>query len=110
MKHRGESHFYPESLISLVFYKDRKTNLSHHNVLTLFDELVLGLHNGLQELEILNMSTMSLSAVDKVLNHSLVNLTAQLEVIHKDVLHGDCLQDLKVGRQKGQLVKTNTDK
>lgn len=32
---------------------------------------------------------MSLSTVDKVLNHTLVNLTAQLEVIHKDVLNGD---------------------
>lgn len=38
---------------------------------------------------------MSLSTVDKVLNHSLVNLTAQLEVIHEDVLHGDRLKDLK---------------
>lgn len=74
-----------------VNYDHHKTNLSHDNVLTLLDELVLGLHNGLQELQILNMSTMGLSAVDKVLNDSLVDFTAQLEVIHEYVLHGDCL-------------------
>lgn len=45
------------------------------------------------------MSTMSLSTVDKVLDHSLIHLTAQLEVIHKDVLHGDCLQDLQLEKQ-----------
>lgn len=71
-------------------YTDYRTDLSHDNVLTLLDELVLGLHDGLQKLEVLNVSAMSLSAVDKVLNHSLVDLTAQLEVVHKDVLHGDC--------------------
>lgn len=74
-----------------VHYDHHKTDLSHDNVLTLLDKLVLGLHNGLQELQILNMSTMGLSTVDKVLNYSLVDLTAQLEVIHEDVLHGDCL-------------------
>lgn len=41
------------------------------------------------------MSTMRLCAVDKVLNYPLVDLTAQLEIIHEDVLHGDRLQDLR---------------
>lgn len=65
-------------------------HLGHDNILTLLDELVLGLHDGLQELEVLHMSAVSLRAVDKVLHHSLVDLTAQLEVVHEDVLHGDC--------------------
>lgn len=81
----------------ITFFSDsikirtQRTDLSHDNVLTLLDELVLGFHNGLQELEILDVSTVSLSAVDKVLNNTLADLTAQLEVIHEDVLHGDCL-------------------
>ena len=78
------------------------TDLSHDNVLTLLNELVLSLHNGLQELQILNMSTVGLSTVDKVLNYSLVDLTAQLEVIHEDVLHGDCLQDLRELEKRGR--------
>lgn len=40
------------------------------------------------------MSTVRLSAVDKVLNYTLVDLTAQLEIVHEDVLHRDRLQDL----------------
>lgn len=71
--------------------KIQKTDLSHHDVLALLDELVLSFHYGLQEPEILDMSTVTLSAVNKVLNNALVDLTAQLEVIHEDVLHGDGL-------------------
>jgi len=40
------------------------------------------------------MSTVCLGTVDKVLNYTLVDLTAQLEIIHEDVLHGDSLEDL----------------
>lgn len=76
------------------------TDLCHDNVLTLLDELVLGLDNGLQKLEILDMPTMRLSTVDKVLNHTLVNLAAELEVIHEDVLHGDSLQDLGMKQKR----------
>ena len=70
-------------------------HLSHDGVLTLLDELVLSLDNGLQEFEVLYMAAVRLGAVDKVLHHTLVDFTAQLEVIHEDVLHGDCLQNLK---------------
>lgn len=42
---------------------------------------------------------MRFNAVDKVLDHAFVDLTAQLEVVHEDVLHGDSFKDLeeKVG-------------
>lgn len=53
-----------------------KPHLSHDNVLALLDKLVLSLDNGLQELEILDMSTVGLCTVDKVLNHALTDLTA----------------------------------
>lgn len=69
----------------------QRTDLGHDDVLTLLDELVLGFNNSLQELEVLDVSTVSLGAVDKVLDNALADLTAQLEVIHEDVLHGDCL-------------------
>lgn len=76
----------------LVQKEQQKTsNLSHDNVLTLFDELILSLHDGLKKLKVLDMSTVCLSAVDKVLNHPLVDLTAELEVIHENVLHGNGL-------------------
>jgi hypothetical protein len=68
-----------------------KKDLSHDDVLTLLNELALGLDDGLQELEVLDVAAMRLDAVDKVLHHSLIDLTAQLEVIHEDMLHGDCL-------------------
>lgn len=70
---------------------DDWTNLCHDNVLTLLDELVLSFNNRLQKFEILDMSTVGLSAVDKVLNDTFVDLAAQLEIIHEDVLHGDSL-------------------
>lgn len=37
---------------------------------------------------------MSLNAVNKVLDDSLVDLTAELEIVHEDVLHRYSLQDL----------------
>ena len=72
-----------------------ESDLSHDDVLTLLDELVLGLDDGLEELEVLDVSAVGLDAVDKVLHHALVDLAAQLEVVHEDVLHGDRLQDLE---------------
>lgn len=62
--------------------------LCHDNVLTLFDELILCFDNSLQKLEVLNITAVCFDAVDEVLNHTLIDLTAQLEVVHEDVLHG----------------------
>ena len=81
----------------------REPYLSHNDVLTLLDELVLSLDNGLQEPEVLDVSPVGLSAVDEVLHHAFIDLTAQLEVVHEDVLHGDSLQEL--GKQENQSMK-----
>jgi hypothetical protein len=62
--------------------------------LALFNEFPFCLDNRLEKLDILDVSTVGLYAVNKVLDHSLVDLTAQLEVVHEDVLHRHCLQDL----------------
>lgn len=69
-------------------------HLSHDHVLALFNEFPFCLDNCLEKLDVLDISTVGLYAVDEVLDHSLVDLTAQLEVVHEDVLHGHCLQDL----------------
>ncbi len=64
-------------------------NLCHDDVLTLFDEFILCFDNCLKELEVLHITAVCFDAVDKMLNHALVDLTAQLEVVHEDMLHGD---------------------
>lgn len=70
------------------------TDLSHYNVLAFLDEFVLSLDDGLQELEVVDAAAMCLDAVHKMLHHTFIDLTTQLEIIHEDVLHGHCLQNL----------------
>lgn len=72
----------------------RGYHLSHDHVLALFNEFPFSLDNRLEKLDILDISTVGLYAVNEMLDHPLVDLTAQLEVVHEDVLHGHCLQDL----------------
>ena len=72
----------------------RGCHLSHDHVLALFNEFPFCLDNRLEQLDVLDISTVGRYAVDEVLDHSLVDLTVQLEVVHEDVLHGHCLQDL----------------
>lgn len=66
-------------------------HLCHHDILTFLDELVFGLDDGLQKLEVLYVAAVRLDAVHKVLHHTVIDLAAQLEVVHEDVLHGDGL-------------------
>lgn len=40
------------------------------------------------------MTPVGLGAVDKVLHHAFIDLTAQLEIVHEDMLHSDSFQDL----------------
>lgn len=64
-------------------------DLGHDNVLTLLDEFVLRFDDSLKELQILDVAPVRFDAVDEMLDHPLIDLTAQLEVVHEDVLHGD---------------------
>lgn len=50
---------------------------------------------------------MSLDAVDEVLDDSLIDLTAELEIVHEDVLHRYRLQDLaqEGGQKHGEMVR-----
>lgn len=69
-------------------------HLSHDHVLALFDEFPFRFDDGLQELDVLDVAAVRLDAVDEVLHNPLVDLAAELEVVHEDVLHRDGLEDL----------------
>lgn len=51
-------------------------DLCHDYVLAFLDKLVFGFDNSLKELEVLDIASVCFNAVDKVLHHSLVDLTA----------------------------------
>lgn len=74
------------------------SHLSHYHILAFLYEFPLCLDDGLQELDVLNVPAVGLDAVDEVLHHALVDLAAELEVVHENVLHCHCFQDL---REKG---------
>lgn len=69
-------------------------HLLHDHVLTPADELVLGLDDGLEELEVLHVAAVRLYAVDEVLDHLLVHLVAQIRVVLEDAAHCLRLSDL----------------
>lgn len=75
------------------------SHLSHNHILTLLNELSFSFDYSLEELYVLDIPSMGFNAVHKVLNHPLINLTAKLEVIHEDMLHCHCLQDLSKKRE-----------
>ena len=69
-------------------------HLSHDHVLALLDVLPLRLDDGVQKVEVLDVSPVGGQAVDEVTQHPLRDLTAQLVVIIEDVLHSLRLQQL----------------
>ena len=85
--------------------------LSHNHVLALFNEFPFRLDNRLQELDVLDVPTVSLDAVNKVLDDPFIDLTAELEVVHEDVLHGYRLQDLtEESEQEHRDIREKSDK
>lgn len=72
----------------------RGPHLGHDHVLALLDVLALGLDDGVQEVEVLDVAAVGGHAVDEVLRHRLVDLGAQLVVVEEDVLHRLRLQQL----------------
>ena len=71
------------------------SHLGHDLVLALLDILPVGLDDGLEELEVLDVSAMSLDAVNKMVDHTVTDIVAQIEVVHEDVAHGLSLQELE---------------
>ena len=63
------------------------THLRHDHILCLPDVLTIGLDDGLQELEVLDMTALSGYVVDKTMDDLLRNLIAQLDIVHVDMPH-----------------------
>lgn len=76
----------------------KESHLCHDFVLALLHILPISFDNGLQELEVLDVSPMCFNAVDKVMNHTVTDLIAQLVVVHEDVTH--CLSFQQLGGEK----------
>ena len=72
----------------------RHFHLCHDFVLAFLNVLSISLHNGFQEFEVLNVSPVCFNAVDKVMDHTVADLIAKLEVVHEDVAHRLCFQQL----------------
>lgn len=62
-------------------------HLGHDHVLTLLHVLALGLDDGMEEVEVLDVAPVRGQAVDEVLQDALGDLAAQLVVVAEDVLH-----------------------
>lgn len=62
-------------------------HLGHDHVLALLDVLALGLDDGVQEVEVLDVAAVRGQAVDEVLQDAFGDLAAQLVVVTEDVLH-----------------------
>lgn len=71
------------------------TYLCHHHILAFLHIFPICLHHSLQEAQVLDVAAMCLHAVYKVLYHPLAELTAQEVIVHEDVPHGLCLQELQ---------------
>lgn len=69
-------------------------HLRHDHVLTLLDVLALGLDDGVEEVEVLDVAAVGGQAVDEMLQDALRDLIAQLVVVAEDVLHRLRLQQL----------------
>lgn len=69
--------------------------LRHDFVLTLLHVLPIGFDDGRQELEVLDVATVRLNAVHKVVDNTVADVVAKLEIVHEDVTHGLGFQQLE---------------
>lgn len=85
-----------------------KSYLCHDFVLTFLHILPISFHNGLQEPEVLNTPPMCFNAVDKVMDHTVTDLIAQIVVVHKNVMH--CLSFQQLVTKQGSIILMQTEK
>lgn len=81
------------------------SHLSHYHILAFLNEFSFCLDNCLQELYVLNIPAMCFDTVDKVLNNAFINLAAKLEVVHENVLHCYCFQNLMEGMKENKKLE-----
>lgn len=87
-----------------------KSYLCHDFVLTLLHILPISFHNGLQEPEVLNTPPVCFDAVDKVMDHTVTDLVAQIVVVHKDVTHCLSFQQLVTKQKSIIFMQTKKNK
>ena len=85
-----------------------RPHLGHDHVLTLLHVLALGLDDGVQEVEVLDVAAVRCQAVDEVLQDALGDLAAQLVVVAEDVPHRLRLQQLQGDVYLDQLMTSET--
>lgn len=86
----------------------RNVHLCHDFVLAFLNVLSISLHNGFQELEVLNMFSACFNAVDEVMDHAVADLIAKQVVVHEDVAHRLCFQQLLSPRMgEMEILKKN---
>lgn len=78
----------------------KQSYLCHDFVLTFLHVLPISFHDGLQEPQVVNTSAMCFNAVDKVMDHTVTDLIAQIVVVHKDVTHRLSFQQLLETKQQ----------
>lgn len=92
----------------LSFGKKCYSHLCHDLVLTFLHILPISFHNGLQELEILDVSSVCFNAVDEMMDHAVADLIAQQVVVHEDVTHRLSFKQLVKTRVKIQCFRGGT--
>lgn len=85
------------------------SHLRHDFVLTLLHVLPVGLDDGRQELEVLDVTAVRFNTMDKVVDDAFAHVIAKLVVVHEDVTHGLGFQQL-VGDTIEVLFVTTTQK
>lgn len=73
------------------------TYLGHHHILAFLHIFAICFHDCLQEPQVLHMAAMRLDTVHEVLDDPLADLIAQMIIVHEDVPHGFCFQELSRG-------------
>lgn len=79
-----------------------RTYLCHYHILAFLHIFPICFYNRLQKPQVLHVAAVRLDAVHKVLHDPLADLIAEMVVVHEDVPHGLCFQELT--RQECALV------
>lgn len=70
------------------------TYLCHYHILAFLHIFTICFYNRLQKPQVLHVAAVCLDAMHKVLHNSLADLIAEMVIVHEDVPHGFCFQEL----------------
>lgn len=102
-------HFFPvpltrkyETTFNSMWHWLVYTHLRHQQILTLSYKAPFRLHNSLQELQILHMTTVGLYASNEMLDNSFGNFIAKLDIIMEN---SSCCFSLKQLTHRQRIIK-----